>query len=423
MRVRVLSLVVAVSLPAAFVACSSSTPNQPSVTFVAPLAQQPLTGATFKFNQQPIALTIANAARTGSAAVTYSVDVATDNGFANKVFSQTGIGEGTGGTTTVQVSQLLGNKTYYWRSRATVEGTTGQSSAVQSFFVGPNVVLQPPQIQTPADGSNTFGSQATFVVVNAGRTGPAGPIVYDFQVSALASFATTLASATIPEQQGSQTTVWTPSTPLPFGTPLFWRARADDPANSLVGPFSSTASFQFQAFSLTMATILNSPPDIGSWPETTNITDLEMRPSGIHIEFDKLDGPNRWPDVVPPGFNGGIEYTLGMVLNINGHWYASAPIQMWNGLDQGGGPPSEYALNWFYDPARWAPMTFHQPGVGETIGMFVAEGSTRNDTLGLSSPLRERSNVVFIPMPDDNGATYTFSRLGRIIKSTKLGHK
>jgi hypothetical protein len=148
---------------------------------------------------------------------------------------------------------------------------------------------------------------------------------------------------------------------------------------------------------------------LASWSITTAITGLDISSGGVHIDFSKKDGPGRWPDVIPPGFTGPIEYTLGMVETINGQLYASAPIQMWNGLDRGGGPPSQYALNWFYDPGRWAPMSYHQPAVGELIGFFVAEGSLRNDTVGISSPLRERSNVVVVPMPTDAGASFTFS--------------
>ena len=79
---------------------------------------------------------------------------------------------------------------------------------------------------------------------------------------------------------------------------------------------------------------------------------------------------------------------------------------MWNEREEGGGPPQDYALNWFYNPARWAPMTFHQPAVGETIGFFVVAGDTRG--FNSNQKYQERSNVVMVPMPDSGGATYTF---------------
>ena len=85
---------------------------------------------------------------------------------------------------------------------------------------------------------------------------------------------------------------------------------------------------------------------------------------------------------------------------------------MWYGLDEGGGPPGEFALNWFYDPRRWAPMTGHQPAVGETVGFFVVAGDVRGhlDVSQCCTYVKERSNVVFVPMPDGNGASFSFLR-------------
>jgi hypothetical protein len=147
---------------------------------------------------------------------------------------------------------------------------------------------------------------------------------------------------------------------------------------------------------------------LARWPITTAISSIDIQSRGVHVEFSKKNGPGRWPDFTPPGWDGPLQYTLGMVLNIGGQWYASAVVEFWNGLDYAGGPPSQYALNWFYDPARWAPMTGHQPAVGEQIGFFVCAGDCRNTTDGSRSPIKERSNVVIVTMPNDGGATFRF---------------
>ena len=65
-------------------------------------------------------------------------------------------------------------------------------------------------------------------------------------------------------------------------------------------------------------------------------------------------------------------------------------------------------MNWFYDPIRWAPMTGHQPAVGETIGFFVCAGDCRNNVRGDLSPVKERSNIVLVKMPGPGGAVYRF---------------
>jgi hypothetical protein len=159
---------------------------------------------------------------------------------------------------------------------------------------------------------------------------------------------------------------------------------------------------------MSQAVIRNSPYDIASWPITTALTTVDIRPTGIAVEFSKKDGPGRWPDIVPPGWDGALQYTLGMCLNISGQWYCSAVVQYWYGLEESGGEPWNYAINWFYDPYRWAPMTGHQPKEGETIGFFVCAGDCRNNTKGDLSPVKERTNVVLVPMPSNSGATYRF---------------
>ena len=64
--------------------------------------------------------------------------------------------------------------------------------------------------------------------------------------------------------------------------------------------------------------------------------------NGVHVEFSKKQGAGRWPDFTPRGWDGPLQYTLGMVLSISGQLYASAPIEFWTGLDAAGGPPSQY---------------------------------------------------------------------------------
>jgi hypothetical protein len=179
-------------------------------------------------------------------------------------------------------------------------------------------------------------------------------------------------------------------------------------------PIVVPANDSLDAIDLNQAIILNSPRDFASWPITTKINAISMGPGGVGVAFDKKEGPGRWPDVVPPGWDGPLQYTLGMALNINGQWYASTVVEFWYGLDASGGPPSQFASNWFYDEIRWAPMTYHQPRPGELIGFFVCEGDCRNNPLGSVSPLRERSNVVLVPMPaNDSGSFNSFFKLRR----------
>jgi hypothetical protein len=159
---------------------------------------------------------------------------------------------------------------------------------------------------------------------------------------------------------------------------------------------------------MSSAAIYNSPVDLASWPITTALKSVTIGPSGFSVEFSKKNGPGRWPDVTPPGWDGNLQYTLGMCVKIGGQWNCSATIQFWYGLQESGGPPGEVGRNWFYDPIRWGPMTGYQPAVGETIGIFVCGGDCRNNPKGDLSPVKERTNVVLLPMPSNSGGVFRF---------------
>jgi hypothetical protein len=156
---------------------------------------------------------------------------------------------------------------------------------------------------------------------------------------------------------------------------------------------------------LSQAAVYNSPRDIASWAVTSRITRIDMDPSaGLNLEFTTKDS---WPDYVPPGFDGPLEYTVWAVVNVNGQWNTSGFIQMWRGRAFTGAPIlSNFAINWAYD-SRWGPMAGYQPHAGELMGFFVSAGNARNFTE--VSSLRERSNVVVVPLPAGDAGSFGFS--------------
>jgi hypothetical protein len=164
---------------------------------------------------------------------------------------------------------------------------------------------------------------------------------------------------------------------------------------------------------LHLATIVGNPPDLADWPATTRLTEVDFTNDGVHVECDKLDGASRWPDVVPPGWDGPLQYTMGLVECIGGQWYASAVIEFWYGLSASGGNVAmddQIAMNWYYDAIRWGALAGRQPATGEIVGVFIAAGNLRNITTDdtAQSPVMERSNVVLVPFPDVSGATHSF---------------
>jgi hypothetical protein len=373
------------------------------ISVTSPSAAAPADNAQVKLGSQPISLFVTNGVTTGKSPLTYLFEVASEPGFTDPVFSKEGVQAGGDGQTSLAIDKLPASRTYFWRVRS--GGANGPASKARRFTVGPEVTLQTPTVHEPlADG--TVPDQPTLSVNNVQRTGPAGRLVYRFEVAEDPGFGSIVYSANENEMTNLPYTAHAVTLRLAEKT-YYWRAQASDPSNGVTTPFSTPSSMRVQKFSLTQATILDSPLDnFAHFPETTKITRLVLGPTGIHVEFTKKNGPGRWPDIIPPGFSGAIQYCLGLAFRINGRWYASAPIEMWHDRYECGGPPSQYALNWFYDPNRWSPMTFHQPKVGETIGFFVVAGDVRGGNS--NTKVQERSNVVLIPMPGNGGASYTF---------------
>lgn len=148
---------------------------------------------------------------------------------------------------------------------------------------------------------------------------------------------------------------------------------------------------------------VHNSPNVKDWPATSTITKIDFRPSGVHVEHTKNQGSGAWPNFRPPGWDGDLQYTLWIFLNIGGQWHGSGCIQFWQSCDQNGGPPEQFARNWYYAADRWAPMTGYQPTQGEPVGFMVTAGDARNN--GVQS-VRERSNVVLMPFPV-SGGSYT----------------
>jgi hypothetical protein len=418
MKSRFVTLSAAFALFAVAAACEKSSPVTPSavvpgpsvtvasvtdastgVTVGAPQPISPADGAQFKNVEQPVKLAISNGVTTSSAALAYSFEVATDAGFASKVYTKDNVAEGAGGQTSLTLDKLSPAKTYFWRARS---GSAGPASKVRSFSIGPEVILQAPVLAAPAQNATVTGRTVTLTANNVGRTGPAERVTYRFEVSDSSSFTNLVFVSSVLEQPGSQTSV-TVNTTSNVAATYFWRVQASDPPNAVTTAFSAVGSFRYQPFSLSDATIWDNPPDVANWAETATITRIELT-DFIVVDFDKRTGPGRWPE---SGFgDGGIQYTLGMCLNIDQHWHCSAAIQFWDGRDlEAGGPASEVGRNWYYD-ARWGALQGHQPSPGEVVGIFVAQGNLRDN--GKTS-VKERSNVVLVPF----GSNYFPSGLAR----------
>jgi hypothetical protein len=221
------------------VACSKN-PAQPTPSVsVAPVPSLPPNNSQVKNADQPISLVVTNAVSTKTG-LTYTFEVATDVAFASKVQTKDSVPEGTNGQTSVRLDPLTPGRDYYWRARASAAGATGDFGAASRFALGPAINVNAPVPIGPLNNAVT-AQRPALRVSNAVRTGTTGAVTYTFEISNSASFTTNIASSTVPE--GVNETGFIPTADLPIGTPLFWRATANDTANSTSSAASPAQTF------------------------------------------------------------------------------------------------------------------------------------------------------------------------------------
>ena len=261
-----------------------------------------------------------------------------------------------------------------------------------------------PDAATPAgpDAASPFRPLTVAVTASGGLPLPAGAYVaVDGLHQGTVDAAGTIAWSDVPAMALTVTVTAPDCGPI---------SQAIDAVTTSVQIFVTCTPAGVDSLDVSQASVYNSPPDIAGWAVTTAITRLDFTSDGIHVEFDKSDGTNRWPDVTPPGWDGPIQYTLWLALNVNGQWDASGIIQFWYGLPASGGDVTQndqVAINWVYD-GRWGPMQGHQPAVGELVGFFVAAGNERGVPDASQTLVSERSNMVTVPFPASSGVSFTF---------------
>jgi hypothetical protein len=166
------------------------------------------------------------------------------------------------------------------------------------------------------------------------------------------------------------------------------------------------------AIDLHTAILHNSPSDIASWPATTLIERLTMRPgqsNGLSFTFG---GNQTWPDYVPPGWTGPIQYTVWAGVQIRGEWHVAGFIQMWRTRASTGAPILAQWGDWAYDRNRWGDMVDYRPQAGDRMIFFLSAGNARKGSAGPEpdvTSVRERSNVVMVTLPAGDDGTFVFA--------------
>ena len=210
----------------------------PGVNISPPTLLQPAQGFKFRDTEQPIRLMIQNAATNGVRPLSYVFDVASDSGFATKVFSRAGVPPGENGQTSVQIDKLEIGRSYYWRARAEDGANTGPF-ATAGFEIFPKPAVSPPTPVSPINNEQVPTMTPAIKVHNATFVGPVGGLVYEFQIATDQGFSQLKSAAIIGE--GSGDTTFT-SGPLPPSATLYWHARATD--GETTSPWSATQVFR-----------------------------------------------------------------------------------------------------------------------------------------------------------------------------------
>jgi hypothetical protein len=199
----------------------------PGVAISAPKLLEPSDGSQFKPKEQPVTLLIENASSTGVRPLYYRIELAADAGFTNILYANPNQAPGDGGRTSVQLPNALSSdRMYYWRARAEDGANTGPYASAQRFQILAPVVIDPPAPVAPVGDATVTTTSPVLRVNNAHRTGPAGSIVYRFELATSQSFSQLVGAVTIPEGP-AQTTAGFAG--LAYSTRYYWRARASDP--------------------------------------------------------------------------------------------------------------------------------------------------------------------------------------------------
>jgi hypothetical protein len=224
----------------------STTPTSPNpggpiagVEISAPRPYAPTAGANIGTGGAAMTLVVDNATTTGTRPLYYGFQISRDAAFTALAFAADGVVQNDTGRTSVTVSSgLEAGRTYHWRARAADGANTGPYSEVRQFAVQEAVVIAAPEPMDPVSGVRVTSRQPTLRTRNATRSGPAGPITYDFQVSTSAGFDVTLNLTQAEQSVNTQVPV---TVVLDQDRTYHWRVRAREA--SVTGPWSSPQAF------------------------------------------------------------------------------------------------------------------------------------------------------------------------------------
>jgi hypothetical protein len=213
------------------------------VSITVPVPASPING-TEVLNTQPVRLTFGNSSTNGERPIYYIVELASDAGFANKLYANARVPPAAGAQTTVVVDGTLGaERTYFWRVKADDGANESEYSSAARFDLVVPIVIEAPVPTTPVAGQAVGSTRPTLTVSNGGVQGRAGRIEYWFEVALDQAFAQTLVQMGVERNPAGSTSAQMPE--LPSNTLLYWRVAGFN--GRLTGAWSQVQSFRTPA--------------------------------------------------------------------------------------------------------------------------------------------------------------------------------
>jgi hypothetical protein len=372
----------------------SVTDAKTGVTLTTPTLMTPANNQEIRNVDQPVTLTIKNAVTTGTTALTYTFEVATDAGFGSKVYTKTNVAQGASGQTALTVDRLTPDRTYFWRAFASSGDLAGPTPGARGFVVGPEVILQTPLLGDPQPNASV-SDEPVINVNTVRRTGPAGQIFYRFEIAESAAFNPLVYTATVPERTDLPYTPHLVARKLDEKT-YFWRALATDPSNGVTSPYSAVSQFKVsKGVDLRKANIVIGPANIGEWEETAVITDAYWTGANgglLCINHTRL---GIWPPTLFASDGTTIEGNQWVFAFLNGEWWCGAadwyrPGQACKGIDAFSIGRDAFYLKPATPIYSWVPQS------GET---FAVMSTTPARAWPVFRTYDERTNVALIKWP------------------------
>ncbi len=212
----------------------------PGVAITSPKPLEPGVGQTLETTQQPFTFLIENAGTSGVRPLYLQFQLASDAGFQTVVHNADRLDPGPNGRTSYRMTISLSTPgAYYWRSRAIDGANTGPWSAAATFTLAEPVVIETPIPIAPVGQIDTLTPQ--FIARNGRISGPAGPVIYRYEIATLPTDGAVAAVLSTGVGSGATTTA-TAGSAAPYATVLYWRAYATN--GTVESPRSGWAAFR-----------------------------------------------------------------------------------------------------------------------------------------------------------------------------------